>query len=177
MTEAQITSKYIRNELNHFVCPHCGITEKHQNTMLYHIESKHEMKFRFECTQCDDTPKFLQKCTYLHHLATVHPENPHPSEKEKNMYAGLEFKCPDPECTHSTHTKANLRIHFARTHAKSWIPSYSKTKACTGCSKKFASSSAYLYHSTECFKKDASSEHLTMLSRIYEIANIAKISN
>jgi hypothetical protein len=169
MTEVLSTtgSKYIRNEFNHFVCPHCGIVEKHQNTMLYHIESKHEMKFRFECTQCEDAPKFLQKCTYLHHLATVHPENPHPSEKEKNMYAGLEFKCPDPECTHSTHTKANLRIHFARTHAKLWIPTYAKSKGCAGCNKTFASSSAYLYHSTECFKKDAPPEHLTMMSRIH----------
>jgi predicted RNA-binding Zn-ribbon protein involved in translation (DUF1610 family) len=160
------SSKYIRNEFNMFVCPHCGITEKHQNTMLYHIESKHEMKHRFECTRCYDTPKFLQKCTYLHHLATVHPDDPHPNEKETNMYAGMKFRCPEPECMHSTHTKANLRIHFARTHAKSWIPSYVKGKTCTGCSKHFASSSAYLYHSTECFKASASSEHLTMLAQI-----------
>jgi hypothetical protein len=158
------TSKYIRNELNEFVCPHCGITEKHQNTMLYHIESKHEMKHRFECTQCE--AKFLQKCTFLHHLATVHPDDPHPSEKESNMYAGLKFTCPDAECSHSTHTKANLRIHYARTHAKSWIPSYAKGKACAGCNKSFASSSAYLYHSTECFKTSAPPEHLTHLSMI-----------
>ncbi len=160
------TSKYIRNEFNHFVCPHCGITEKHQNTMLYHIESKHELKYRYACTQCPEPSRFLQKCTYLHHLATVHPDNPHPSEKETNMYAGAEYACPDPECTHSTHTKANMRIHYARTHAKAWIPSYAKGKSCTGCSKPFASSSAYLYHSTECFKKDAPAEDLALLARI-----------
>jgi hypothetical protein len=162
------TVKYIRNEDNHFVCPHCGIVEKHQNTMLYHIESKHEMKFRFECTQCPgpDTPKFLQKCTYLRHLAAIHPTNPHPSETEKNMYADICFKCPDPECSHSTQTKANMRIHFARSHAKHWIPSYVKNKGCTGCSKVFASSSAYLYHATECFKAEAPSDQLMMLSLI-----------
>lgn len=163
---AEVAIKYIRNADNHFVCPHCGIVEKHQNTMLYHIESKHEMKFRFECTRCDDTPKFLQKCSYLRHLAAIHPEDPHPSDSETNMYANIHFKCPDPECTHTSQTKANMRIHFARTHAKSWIPSYSKNKECTGCSKSFASSSAYLYHSTECFKADAPKDQLMMLSRI-----------
>ena len=144
------TVKYIRNEDGHFVCPHCSIVEEKQNTMLYHIESKHEHKFRFECTRCDAGPKFLQRCTYLHHLATVHPENPHISETELNPYAGVQYSCPD--CAHTTHTKANLLIHYARSHAKLWIPSFAKGAPCTCCNREFASSSAYLYHAVNCFK-------------------------
>lgn len=151
--ETVLVQKYIRNADNHFVCPYCGIVETKQNTMLYHIESKHENKFRFECTKCADTPRFLQRCTYLHHLATVHPEDPHISADEKNPYAGIAFVCD--ECEHSTHTKANMMIHYARNHAKDWIPAFVKGAPCTGCSKYFASSSAYLYHACTCFKQCA----------------------
>ena len=100
------TIKYTRNTDGHFVCPHCNVVKNKQNTMHYHIKRNHEKNFPFECKQCSENPKFLQRSSYLHHLATNHPENPHPTETEKNQYATTEFACPC--CTHKTHTKANV---------------------------------------------------------------------
>ena len=171
-------SKYIRNSDGHFVCPHCTkITEK-QNTMYYHIKKTHEKDLPFVCTRCDDNPRFLQKSSYLHHLATNHADDPHPScagsgddtcsaaldVKIDNPYAGVKFACPC--CEHTTHTKANAQIHFARSHCKDWVPAYNKSCPCTGCGKEYASSSAYLYHAPGCFKSHASIDQLNMLSRI-----------
>lgn len=169
------SSKYIRNNEGHFVCPHCPkITEK-QNTMYYHIKKTHENDLPFECKRCEDCPRFLQRTSYLHHLATIHANDPHPvsenvsetekqTEQEHNPYAGVSYSCPC--CEHKTHTKANVLIHFARSHCKDWIPNYEKGCACEGCSKTFASSSAYLYHASACFKKNANDDQLNMLSRI-----------
>jgi hypothetical protein len=158
------TIKYTRNTDGNFVCPHCNVVKNKQNTMHYHIKRNHEKNFPFECKQCSENPKFLQRSSYLHHLATNHPENPHPTETEKNQYATTEFACPC--CTHKTHTKANVIIHYARTHCNEWIPSYAKDTNCTGCMKTFHSSSAYLYHSVSCFLKNATPDQANTLSRI-----------
>ena len=37
--------KYQKNANNEFVCPHCQIVKKHQNTMHYHIKRDHEKDF------------------------------------------------------------------------------------------------------------------------------------
>lgn len=160
----QIPSKYIRNSNGHFVCPHCNVIKEKQNTMLYHIEKKHDEKVRFECKQCAIPQKFLQKCTYLHHLAAIHPDSPHPSENEQNPYANVQHTCPS--CAHTTHTKGNMLIHFARVHCETWIPGFVKNEACKGCSKTYASSTAYLHHAVQCFKNSATLDQLKMLSRI-----------
>lgn len=157
-------SKYTRNNEGHFVCPYCNEVKKKQNTMHYHIKRVHEQNLPFQCNHCEEKPKFLQKSSYLHHLATHHPENPHPSESEKNMYANATFPCT--ACTHSSHTKANTMIHFARVHSTSWIPPYCKDDPCTSCNKVFQSSSAYLYHALTCFKSHATPDQVNMLSRI-----------
>lgn len=158
-------SKYIRDENGHFICPYCKVKKNKQNTMLYHIEKEHEHKTRFECKMCQDCPKFLQKCTYLHHLAVVHPETPHPTDKEKNPYANVNYACPD--CDHTTHTKGNLRIHFARVHCEKWIPTYVPKEMCKGgCGKIYASSTAYLHHAPLCFKDKAPNNHSKMLDLI-----------
>jgi hypothetical protein len=166
------------------------VTEK-QNTMYYHIKKIHEKDLPFVCKRCDDCPRFLQRTSYLHHLATIHADDPHPQESgvettdpsllmgptskegneltvekpvERNPYAGVSYSCPC--CDHKTHTKANILIHFSRSHCKDWIPNYEKGTACASCSKVFASSSAYLYHATGCYKSRASEDQLNMLSRI-----------
>jgi hypothetical protein len=36
-----------------------------------------------------------------------------------NPYAGITYKCPC--CDHSTRTKANALVHYARLHAEGWI--------------------------------------------------------
>lgn len=156
-------SKYIRNADGHYVCPHCPKVCEKQNTMYYHMKKNHENDLKYECKLCTDCPKFMQKSGFLHHLATVHPDNPHPGE-EKNPYASVKHDCP--ECDHTTHTKSNLLIHYARTHCKTWIPTYSKTDPCPGCRKTFASSSAYLYHAIGCFEHAATTDQLIVISRI-----------
>lgn len=158
------SSKYVRNAEGNFVCPYCKEVKKKQNTMHYHIKRVHEKDLPFQCSQCADQPKFLQKSSYLHHLATSHPENPHPSENERNMYAETKYPCA--ECSHSSHTKANTLIHYARTHSTSWIPPYSKEEACVSCQKVFQSSSAYLYHALSCFEHRANPNQVNMLSRM-----------
>ena len=160
----QTVSKYIRNADGHFVCPHCNVVKAKQNTMLYHIEKKHDEKVRFECKRCTEVQKFLQKCTYLHHLAAVHPDSPHPSDEEKNPYANVYHTCPS--CDHKTHTKGNALIHFARVHCEKWVPAFVKNEACKGCAKVYSSSTAYLHHAANCFKGNAPADQLKMLSRI-----------
>ena len=161
-----VTSKYIRNAEGKFVCPHCSVVKEKQNTMLYHIESKHTKNFQHKCTKCDDCPTFLQRCGLLHHLATVHPDDPHLGEKGANPYAGVKYSCPMSGCDHTTHTRGNAYIHIVRNHLKDYIPVWEKGSVCVGCSKTYASSGAYLYHAAACFKDRIPSDHAMMLSRI-----------
>lgn len=159
------SSKYIKNSCGHFVCPHCDKVCAKQNTMYYHIKKNHTQDLPFQCKKCGDEPRFLQKCSYLHHLATHHPEDAIPEECGSNPYIGVTFSCPS--CTHTTHTKANMLIHYARTHCKDWIPSFTKSAdgcSCKGCAKTFNSSSAYLYHAIGCL--DVPTTHAEMISRI-----------
>jgi hypothetical protein len=156
-----VEKKYIRNSAGQFVCPHCDKLTDKQNTMYYHIKKIHDKDLPFECKLCTTNPKFLQKSGYLHHMATIHSDS---QSEEENPYAGISFSCPD--CKHTTHTKANMIIHYARTHCKEWVPAFTKETPCTGCSKAFASSSAYLYHSLGCFETHAPNDYANKLSRI-----------
>lgn len=160
---AMATTKYVRNDDGHFVCPDCGKVTEKQNTMYYHIKKNHTKDLPFECKKCAGCPRFLQKSSYLHHLATIHPED---DGGESNPYAGVSYTCPFGDCGHSTHTKANLLIHYARSHCKAWIPSFTKDCKCSGCKKEFASSSAYLYHSVSCLIKSAPPDQASNISRI-----------
>ena len=86
--------------------------------------------------------------------------------KIKNPYDGQSFACPC--CDHKTKTKANALVHYARLHAKDWIPSYNKDAGCPHCKKKFSSIAAYLYHCTGCIP--ANKTHRDAVSRIMESA-------
>ncbi len=159
-------SKYIKNADGHFVCPDCGKVTEKQNTMYYHIKKNHAKDLPFECKKCEGCPRFLQKSSYLHHLATIHPDDAD-CESGSNPYAGVSYTCPCGDCDHSTHTKANLLIHYARSHCKAWIPSFSKSaSACSGCKKEFNSSSAYLYHAIGCLVSAAPADQASIISRI-----------
>ena len=154
-------SKYIRNTEGEYVCPHCPKITAKQNTMYYHIKKNHTDDIPFSCEKCLGHPRFLQKSAYQHHVATIHPED---AIIAVNPYAGVRVCCPS--CDHSTHTKSNILIHYARTHCKEWIPAYSKNETCNGCDKSFASSSAYLYHAISCLKSLAPTDHESIIVRI-----------
>lgn len=154
-------TQYIRLENGHFQCPHCPKVCSKQNTMYYHIKKTHDRDFRFECTHCVKAPKFVQKSAYLQHIAVCHPEIAE-ENSEANPYAGVSWGCAHPDCTHTTKTKANILVHFARTHCKDWIPAFTKDISCKQCTKTFASSTAYFYHSISCVKPIPDAYH-TML--------------
>lgn len=159
------TLKYIRTAEGNFQCPHCDkITEK-QNTMYYHVKKNHTDDLPYQCKKCEGSPRFLQKGSYLLHLAAVHPDDADDDGKT-NPYAGVSYSCSFEGCSHSSQTKANVLIHFARSHCKSWIPGFTKGCACSGCAKEFNSSSAYLYHCVSCLSAKAPENYKTMISRI-----------
>jgi len=167
--------KYVKNDAGEYICPHtgCGKITQKQNTMYYHIMKNHSTKLPFECNRCTNNPQFLQRSGYMNHLATKHADNTKLTEKEKvilgtteNPVASVSYKCPSNGCTQTTHIKSNMLIHYARTHAKEWIPPYVRGEACSRCHNNYSSSSAYLYHSITCFKPVASEAQLNIISRI-----------
>ncbi len=155
------TIQYIRTENGHFQCPHCDKICEKQNTMYYHVKTKHLADFKYTCSVCSHG--FVQKSTYEKHMAAKHPEEASKDEKSKNRYVGVTRKCPG--CDHENSTKANLIVHFARHHCKDWIPAYTKNMSCKGCDKVFPSSTAYLYHAVSCIKP-IPEDYASMLSLI-----------
>ncbi len=143
------TTTYIRNGNGHFQCPHCPKVCEKQNTMYYHMKKNHCDDSKYVCEFCKEGEdrKFVQKGAYLQHMASMHPET---TKETENPYAGVSFTCPHPSCDQTAKTKANILVHFARSHCKDWIPAYNKS--CCGCTKEFASSTAYFYHAISCIK-------------------------
>lgn len=168
-------NKYVKNNDGDYICPHegCGKITGKQNTMYYHILKNHSESLPFQCNRCIEKPQFLQRSGYLNHLATKHANDSKLNEKEKeilgvneNPVVKVSYKCPHQGCNQVTKTKANILIHYARTHALDWIPSYVRGEACVGCQQVFSSSSAYLYHSITCFEEMATPDQLNIISRI-----------
>jgi hypothetical protein len=125
-----------------FQCKYCDKRCAKQNTMYYHVQTKHVQDFKFCCAHCPDK-KFVQKSAYQQHMAQAHPED---AKGEENPYVDVSFTCSHPGCDTVAKTKANILVHFARTHCKDWIATYSKDTACKCCNKTFSSSTAYFYH-------------------------------
>lgn len=141
--------QYIRTSDGKFQCPHCPKICAKQNTMYYHMQTKHIQDYKFVCEHCDNgTRGFVQRSAYLQHIATAHPETV--EDAKENQYAKQSFSCC--ACDHSAKTKAQVIVHYARTHCKEVIPAYSKSEACKVCEKEFASSTAYFYHSVNCYR-------------------------
>jgi len=141
-------SYYTKTDAGEFQCKYCDKVTKKQNTMYYHVQTKHVQDFKFVCGHCTDK-KFVQKSAYLQHLAQAHPDV---AEEEENPYANVSYACAHPGCDQIAKTKANILVHYARTHGKSWIPAYAKDSACKCCEKTFASSTAYFYHAVTTFE-------------------------
>jgi hypothetical protein len=166
-----MTIEYVKNDNGEFVCQHkgCGKVFEKQNTMYYHVKrhmAQDEKCYAYECKDC--AMGFIQKSAFLHHMAALHAEKKEiPIDADgkktlKNPYVGQEFKCPC--CDNTTRTKANALVHYARLHAKDWIPTYDKDKGCTHCDKKFGSIAAYLYHCTGCVP--ANGKHRNLVQKI-----------
>ena len=147
---ASVQTSYIRDDAGIFHCPYCDKKTEKQNTMYYHVKKNHLQDYKYVCNLCEgESRKFVQRSAYLQHMANSHPDDAI-SEGTENPYVGVSFGCPC--CDHSAKTKANVIIHYARTHCKEWIPSFTKGIHCKGCEKEFGSSTAYLYHSVSCIK-------------------------
>lgn len=160
MSDTYYTKLESDPEGNKFQCKHCEKKTVNQNTMYYHVQTKHIQDFKFVCAHCTDK-KFVQKSAYLQHMAQVHSEI---AEKEENPYAGVSYTCSHPGCEQVAKTKANILVHFARTHCKSWISTYSKETSCKCCDKTFGSSTAYFYHVVTSIQ--APTEYASMLANM-----------
>jgi hypothetical protein len=191
-----MTIDYTKNDSGLFVCTHkgCNKTAARQNTMYYHVK-RHMNEFAFTCGDCNkgfiQKSAFLhhmaavhpgndtvtipnkdetRKAALLNVIVSEDPTNIDRNANEsndikiKNPYEGLVFTCPC--CNHETRTKANALVHYARLHAKDWIPAYNKDNGCNHCKKTFGSIAAYLYHCTGCIP--ANKTHRDAISRIID---------
>ena len=139
-----MTFVYTRNDSGLFVCPHCGVTKKNQNTMYYHLV-RHTGNLPYECKTCNHKYQFKQ--TLENHIASKHPT----PEKEVHR-----LRCPVPGCEFQTLTNGNRIIHFMRKHCKGEIDEILQereaTLICKGCTKTFQSNTAFHYHATSCIR-------------------------
>lgn len=148
---------YIRNEQGEFICPHCNIIKKNQNTMHYHLK-KHEGDLPHECKHCK--AKFLHLSILNIHLNAKHPN-------KDNPVVDL-FTCPYEGCDYSSATKANRRIHYFRVHLKDIIGKLTDKKedkfVCKCCNKEANSQTSLYYHIGMCVTlpdKDNRQENFT----------------
>jgi len=138
-----MTYIYTKNAEGLFVCPHCNVTKKNQNTMHYHLK-KHETRLPHECSFC--------KKGFLHaSTLELHKRAQHSKENEKLM------KCNMPGCDFKgTLTKANLLIHFVRRHcgdeAQAALDLSDAGHGCKLCGKNMKSLTAYHYHAMSCIQ-------------------------
>ncbi len=160
MSTAATESYYTKLESGVFQCKYCDKQSAKQNTMYYHVQTKHVQDYKFTCAHCTDK-KFVQKSAYLQHMAQAHPTD---AAEEANPYVGVSFACTHPGCAATAKTKANMLVHFARSHCKEWIPAFAKGTACKCCEKVFASSTAYFYHAATSF--EAPGDFAGMLAKI-----------
>lgn len=154
---------YFKLESGEFQCKYCDKRTAKQNTMYYHVQTKHVKDYKFICAHCDNK-KFVQKSAYLQHLAQAHSEIASSNQEEENPYAGVSYACGHPGCDQTAKTKANILVHFARSHCKDWIPIFAKESTCKCCGKQFSSSTAYFYHAVTSMPAPA--EFAQMLSKM-----------
>ena len=138
--------QYVRNENGEFVCQHCQVIKKNQNTMHYHLK-KHEGDLPHECKHCKQ--RFLHLRILNLHIAARHSDEKSDEEQEH-------FECPHKDCSYSSLTKANRRIHYFRIHMKDIIDKNvkkdDKVYTCLSCNKEMKSQTALYYHVGQCVR-------------------------
>lgn len=143
-----MTIKYIKNDKGDFVCPHCNVVKKNQNTMFYHIK-KHGEQLKHICKSCKK--QFLQKQTLELHIRSKHPDL-----INEETINNKKFKCPYDNCEFSSLTKGNCLIHFIRVHCQDEVNSImiknndTKTIECSKCHNEFNNSCSFYYHCKSC---------------------------
>lgn len=173
---------HIKRHLNQFSykCTECDKGFIQKSAFLHHMAAVHPgndtvsigisdvkpSKKEQSQRQCDD-PVIITETESNNNIVDNRTDiKPAVDIKIKNPYDGQSFACPC--CDHKTKTKANALVHYARLHAKDWIPTYNKDAGCTHCKKQFSSIAAYLYHCTGCVP--ANKTHRDAVSRIMESA-------
>jgi len=156
-------TKYVRNNLGHFVCPTCGEVKEKQNTMYYHMQ-KHKDSLPFACRYCKK--QFLQKQTLDLHIRSKHAD----SSSETSTSSEKLFECPFPSCTFSSLTKGNLRTHCLRTHFPEETDKLLQMKneqiTCTSCNKEFSSKGAFYYHCSDCITLSVTDPRLHPIQQV-----------
>jgi uncharacterized C2H2 Zn-finger protein len=136
------TMTYVRSaDGTGFVCPHCGIVKRRQNTMFYHMK-KHLGEARYVCPVAGCGRAFIQKSGLTQHTAQCHPVADTPL-----------WSCPCEDCGHTARMKSNMTVHIARIHGGGVIPpaESSGPTACARCDRLFSSGTAYYYHAGKCW--------------------------
>jgi hypothetical protein len=103
--------------------------------MYYHMK-KHVGALDHVCSVPGCGKRFVHKSGLNQHVSQAH------------AVGEPDLACPC--CDHRCRTKANLLIHVARKHGDGWIPARNGD-GCAGCSRTFASDTAYYYHAFQCF--------------------------
>lgn len=153
MIEHTMPITYHKNSDGDFVCPHCGVIKKRQNSMHYHMK-KHMDDLQHVCKLCKKG--FLQKQTLDLHIRSKHPELLEIQEKK--------HKCPFDNCNFNALTKGNLIIHILRLHFQDEISTIMLTNqerksiTCYGCEKEFQSSCSFYYHCKGCIRFNTTDE-------------------
>lgn len=157
-----------------YTCKECSKGFIQKSAFLHHLaavhpEEKDIIKKKETCEQTEDplpaeSQEIVDNANIIKENEKINKDKTQAALPEKNPYAGISYKCPC--CPHSTRTKANALVHYARLHAEGWIPTYDKEKGCTQCAKTFGSIAAYLYHCTGCIP--ANKNHRAMIAKITE---------
>jgi len=154
---------YTKNADGHYVCPHCNVIKKNQNTMHYHMK-KHLQELDHVCTVCHKG--FLQKQTLDLHMRSKHPEV---REEERK------YECPIGGCEFKALTKGNCIIHCFRVHFREEMEqgmihdTDARTFTCNHCDKEFTSSCAFYYHCKDCTVVEEANDNYKMLKPMLSV--------
>lgn len=134
MPQSALKLTYKKNVEGVYECHFCGVLQKNQNTMHYHLK-KHAGLLPHKCKHCDKG--FLQKKQLDLHVEAKHPQTLEP---------GVIYKCP--ECDFKNKQKGNLFIHYMRIHCIDIC--CLENGVCGKCSAVFANKTSYYYHAFIC---------------------------
>lgn len=153
--------KYTKNDEGLYVCPHCNVTKKNQNTMHYHMK-KHEDTMPFTCKACKKG--FIQKQALDLHISSRHPD----LAKKESLQ--IECPCPFDGCDFKAVTKGNCRTHCIRIHFKDEVDEILEKADnqynCLECNKTFNSATAFYYHAIDCIELDHADPRIPLVQDI-----------